>query len=100
MMNDKRFVLLSDEDNVLVCCGKVAAGEKIIVEQQEVEMATEITVGHKIARTPLEVGVKIIKYGAPIGSTVKPVGFAEHVHIHNMKSDYMASYTRQAKVGE
>ena len=99
-MIDKRFVLLSTKDNVFVCCEKVPAGAELCLEGNMVKVNVEINVGHKIARNNLSQGDKIIKYGAAIGSVTESVGLAEHVHMHNMKSDYIASHTRQRKVGE
>jgi (2R)-sulfolactate sulfo-lyase subunit alpha len=56
----------------------------------------DVGVGHKLARHALAVGDKVLKYGAPIGSITAPVAAGGHVHLHNMKSDYIASHTRQA----
>ncbi|WP_068545519.1 UxaA family hydrolase [Thalassotalea crassostreae] len=99
-MLDSRFVLLGNEDNVFVCCERVLAGTEVCLEGISVALNTNIDVGHKIARYNLKSGEKIIKYGAPIGSTVSNINFAEHIHMHNMKSDYIASHTRQNKSGE
>ncbi|MDG1731380.1 MAG: UxaA family hydrolase [Thalassotalea sp.] len=99
-MLDKRFVLLSNEDNVFVCCEQVFAGDEVCLEEHSIFIKTDIDVGHKIARNELPQGEKVIKYGAPIGSTTQSVGFGEHVHMHNMKSDYIASHTRQRRSGE
>ncbi len=38
-------------------------------------------------------GEKIIKYGVPIGSAVLRISVGEHVHTHNIKSDYLPTYT-------
>lgn len=97
-MIDKRFVLLVDSDNVLVCCDRVSAGEEVVLEGQHVTIEVEINVGHKLARTDILTGNKIIKYGAPIGSAVENIAFGQHVHLHNMKSDYISSHTRSSKV--
>jgi hypothetical protein len=56
----------------------------------------EIQVGHKIARRALSAGDSVIKYGAPIGSITVTVAAGGHVHLHNMKSDYISSHTRTA----
>ncbi len=56
----------------------------------------DVEVGHKLARHALAAGDKVLKYGAPIGSMTAPVTAGEHVHMHNMKSDYIASHTRRA----
>ena len=38
-------------------------------------------------------GEKVLKYGAPIGSATRDIGQGEHVHLHNMRSDYLPTYT-------
>lgn len=99
-MIDQRFVLLSKEDNVFVCCEQIKAGVEVCLEERVLTIQTEINVGHKIARFDLIQGDKVIKYGAPIGSTTENIAFGEHIHMHNMKSDYIASHTRQKRAGE
>ena len=99
-MIDNRFVLLNKDDNVFVCCKQLLAGESTNLEEVSVAMNVDITVGHKIARKVILKGEKIIKYGVSIGSAIKDISFGEHVHMHNIKSDYIASHTRQSRAGE
>jgi hypothetical protein len=33
------------------------------------------------------------KYGVPIGSVTKPIAAGEHVHVHNLASNYTPTYT-------
>ncbi|MFY8328336.1 UxaA family hydrolase [Pseudoalteromonas sp. ZZD1] len=99
-MINKHFVLLNKEDNVFVCCRELLAGNSITLEGVTVTMTADITVGHKLSRTQIAKGDKILKYGVAIGSATQDIAFGEHVHLHNMKSDYIASHTRQSKVGE
>lgn len=99
-MINKHFVLLNDADNVFVCCKQLLAGESTNLEGIDTVMTADIHVGHKIARKGILKGEKIIKYGVSIGSTVQDIAFGEHIHMHNMKSDYIASHTRQSKAGE
>jgi len=99
-MINKHFVLLNKTDNVFVCCKRLLSGCSTTLEDVEVSMTTDITVGHKIARQVIVKGEKIIKYGVSIGSAIEDIAFGEHVHMHNMKSDYIASHTRQSRVGE
>lgn len=99
-MINKHFVLLNKADNVFVCCKQLLLGESTNLEDVDIEMTTDITVGHKIARKAIYQGEKIIKYGVSIGSATENIAFGEHVHMHNMKSDYIASHTRQSKTGE
>jgi len=99
-MINKHFVLLNEADNVYVCCKQLLSGGSVLLEDTEVVMTADITVGHKIARRAITQGEKIIKYGVSIGSATKDIKFGEHVHMHNMKSDYIASHTRQHRSGE
>ncbi|MEG3768482.1 UxaA family hydrolase [Alteromonas sp. 14N.309.X.WAT.G.H12] len=97
---DKRLVILDETDNVLVCCGRINEAERVQIEGKFVTLDVSIDIGHKIARADLDTGVKVIKYGVPIGSTTQPVKFGQHVHLQNMKSDYIASHTRSSQKGE
>ena len=91
---DKRLLLLHPEDNIFVCCGRIASGEQIIMEQQAITLSKDMEVGHKLARRAIARGEKIIKYGAPIGSAKADIPFASHVHLHNIKSDYIPGHIR------
>ena len=99
-MSQTKFVLVNETDNVLICCQTVEIGEEVMINKQKYKMLTGIDVGHKIAKASLTKGSKVIRYGVPIGSTTADVNIGEHIHLHNMKSDYIPSHTRQAKVGE
>lgn len=99
-MINRHFVLLNKADNIFVCCKQLLANESIAIEEVDVVMTADITVGHKIARKEISKGDKIIKYGVSIGSAIKDIAFGEHVHMHNIKSDYIASHTRQSRARE
>lgn len=99
-MINRHFVLLNEADNVFVCCKQLLADESTNLEEVDIAMTVDITVGHKIARKAILKGEEIIKYGVPIGSAIKDISFGEHVHMHNIKSDYIASHTRQSRAGE
>ncbi len=93
-------LLLHPDDNILVCCRTVRAGERVRVSpNEEVEVLQEVELGHKLARRSLSAGEKVIKYGAPIGSTRVAVSAGEWVHLHNMKSDYISAHTRTTYAG-
>jgi D-threo-aldose 1-dehydrogenase len=88
-------ILLHPADNVVVCRRAVAAGERIVIEGVlDVVVRQNIDLGHKIARTDLASGAKVIKYGVPIGSVTIEVTAGEWIHLHNMKSDYIDAHTR------
>jgi len=90
------LILLHDKDNVLACRRRVHAGETLLIDGVPIAVSSDIDVGHKLARIDLAAGDVVLKYGAPIGSITRPTRIGEHVHTHNMKSDYMAITTRQS----
>jgi hypothetical protein len=89
-------ILLHPDDNVLVLSAPVHAGQGLTIDGRTVTADADVGVGHKLARHALAVGDKVLKYGAPRGSIPPPGAAGAHVHLHNMKSDYIASHTRQA----
>ncbi|MEG3164370.1 UxaA family hydrolase [Sphingomonas sp. PB2P19] len=90
----EQLILLHPDDNVLICVSPIAAGDILTVSGGTIPSREGITVGHKVARGSLRAGDKVIKYGAPIGSMTADAGAGDWVHMHNMKSDYIASHTR------
>lgn len=89
------LLLLHPQDNVFVACRAIAAGETIVIDDREVQVSAAVPLGHKIARHALAPGSAVLKYGACIGSATRHVRPGEHVHLHNMKSEYLPSHTRQ-----
>jgi len=77
MENSDSHLLLSPSDNVLIA--RVAS--------------KNVPVGFKVARQAIGAGEKIIKWGAPIGSATCDIAAGEVVHLDNMKSDYLPTYT-------
>ncbi|WAC49863.1 UxaA family hydrolase [Asticcacaulis sp. SL142] len=89
------LILLHPDDNVLVCRAPITAGFETVIDGDTVIIPAAIEVGHKVARGDLQAGDKILKYGAPIGSMTADAKRGDHVHLHNMKSDYISSHTRK-----
>lgn len=98
--NSSKFLLINNADNVLICCQLAFSGETINIDGLNYTLEKLIDVGHKIARTTIAKQQKVIRYGVPIGSATADIKAGEHVHMHNIKSDYIPSHTRHAKVGE
>jgi len=93
--DDPRLLRLHPADNVLTVLAPVAAGERLIVSGVEATMASGVSLGHKLASRPIAAGEKIIKYGAPIGSATRDIACGEHVHTHNLKSDYLPTFLHE-----
>jgi hypothetical protein len=94
-MNDPRLLRLNPQDNVFVALQTIAAGDALEIGPCRTAVGQAIPIGFKIACHDLRTGEKIIKYGVPIGSTTRDIRAGEIVHLHNMKSDYLPTYTRQ-----
>ena len=88
------LLLLHPEDNVFVTCRTIAEGETIVIDERQVQVAAAVPLGHKVARHALAPGAAVLKYGACIGSATRHVRPGEHVHLHNMQSDYLPSHAR------
>lgn len=89
-----KLVLLHPDDNILVCVSPITHGESLMIDDAMYTSTQAVQVGHKVARHTLAMGEKIIKYGAPIGSMSEGAERGAHVHMHNMRSDYIPSHTR------
>ncbi|MDQ3623094.1 MAG: UxaA family hydrolase [Verrucomicrobiota bacterium] len=71
------------------------SGEQIRVGDEAIVVKTRLPIGHKIAARSIAAGEKILKYGAPIGSATADIAAGEHVHTHNLKSDYLPTFLRE-----
>lgn len=96
MANDPRLLLLAPQDDVLVVRARIRAGESFTVEGIARRAENDLPLGHKVARRALVVGQKVLKYGAPIGRATIPIAVGDHVHTHNLASDYTPTYTLDA----
>lgn len=92
---DPRLLRLADADNVLTIIATLEPGESVRVAGRSVLIPARLPLGHKLAACDLAPGDKIIKYGVPIGSAVTRIAAGEHVHTHNIKSDYLPTFTRE-----
>lgn len=90
---DPRLLRISSRDNVGVAVTTIEAGERVTIDGEPVALPDCIPTGHKLALVRIAAGEKIVKYGFPIGSAVCDIGPGDYVHTHNLKSDYLPTYT-------
>lgn len=90
---DSRVVCLHPDDNVVVLTQAVPAGARVEVAGVRVELPDALGLGHKLARKAIPEGERIVKYGVPIGSATEGIEQGAHVHLHNMRSDYLPTFT-------
>ncbi|HEY4805434.1 MAG TPA: UxaA family hydrolase [Paraburkholderia sp.] len=93
---DARLILLAPADNCLIAAARLPAGETVEIEGERVTLAKTIELGHKVARRALARDEKVLRHGARIGHVSAPVGRGEHLHTHNLESDYLPTYTHDA----
>lgn len=90
---DRRLLLLSETDNVVVALVNLKRGESVRIDGHDVLLNCDAPLGFKLARHDLEAGDKVLKYGAVIGSATAPIVRGEVVHVHNLKSDYLPTHS-------
>jgi len=86
-------LVLSPADNVGVACRPIAAGEALIVGGWALSARNPVPRAHKIALRPIAKGEKVVRSGVPIGSATATIAAGEHVHTHNLASDYLPTFT-------
>ena len=91
--HNELLLWISERDNVYVLLRPLTEGTPFRVGDQTIVCEASLGLGHKIAACNIASGEKIIKYGAPIGSAIRDIRMGEHVHLHNIKSDYIPTYT-------
>jgi hypothetical protein len=90
---NEQLLRISGKDNVYVLLRPLTEGTPFRVGDQTIVCEASLGLGHKIAARDIASGEKIVKYGAPVGSAIRDIPMGEHVHLHNIKSDYIPTYT-------
>jgi altronate hydrolase len=83
------LIRLSAADNVAVAAKSIAKGAALALEGEELRALDPIPFAHKIALRPIEQDAQVIKYGVPIGRAKVAIEAGRHVHVHNIRSDYV-----------
>ena len=85
-----QLISLNPNDNVAVALCDLKAGQEVtLMDGRALTLLEEIDFGHKVAVRTIPQGEKVLKYGLPIGSATRDIAVGEHVHVQNMKSDYI-----------
>jgi predicted RecA/RadA family phage recombinase len=90
---DPRVLVLAPGDNVAIAKSDIPAGTTLQVMGVMVTVKAAMEVGHKFAFIKVGKGGGITKYGAPIGVATKDIEPGDAMHIHNITSDYIPTYT-------
>lgn len=89
----EKLMRIHPDDNVMVVKRTIEPGDVQIIGGTPVTFQRSIGLGHKIAATDIGKGTQVVKFGVPIGSATEDIPLGGHVHLHNLKSDYLPTYT-------
>jgi (2R)-sulfolactate sulfo-lyase subunit alpha len=89
----RKLLRIHGDDNVLIVVAPIRPGDRDLIDGHEVVFTQNIAVGHKVAACDIKAGEKVHKCGVPIGSAKEMIPAGSHMHLHNLKSDYIATYT-------
>ena len=87
---------INPADNVAVAVLPLREGQRIAVSEALITLLQDVPLGAKIALRQIGPGEKIIKFGEPIGSSTDGILAGEYVHLHNLRSDYIPTASREA----
>jgi altronate dehydratase small subunit len=83
-------VMIKKEDNVATALRDLKAGELVSVRFEDsirkVDIAEDISYGHKFAVQTISKGENIHKYGEVIGRATHDIAAGNHAHVHNVES--------------
>jgi hypothetical protein len=89
----RNLLRIHRDDNVLIVVSPVRPGDRDLVDGHELVFTQDIAIGHKVAARDIKAGEKVYKCGVSIGSAKEMIPAGAHMHLHNLKSDYIATYT-------
>lgn len=92
-VTDGRLLFLNPKDNVCTAITPISGGTSLQINGDTVLIKQNIPLGFKIASCDIASNETIVKYGVSIGSATRDIVPGELVHLHNMKSDYLPTYT-------
>jgi 3D (Asp-Asp-Asp) domain-containing protein len=83
------LIRLAEQDNVAVATRNLERGAVVTVEGEELTTREAIPFAHKVAIRAIEQDRQVFKYGVPIGRAKVAIEPGQHVHVHNIRSDYV-----------
>jgi altronate dehydratase small subunit len=92
-ITDRRLLFLDPKDNVCTAITPIPGGTTLDIYGNTVVIKQNVPLGFKIAGCNIATNESIIKYGVSIGSATRDIALGELVHLHNMKSNYLPTYS-------
>ena len=87
----RNAVVIDRSDSVAVAIHPLSAGDVAVCalpdgSEEELPVREDIPLFHKIARTDIVAGARVVKYGEYIGTATAGIPRGAHVHTHNCAS--------------
>lgn len=86
-MTQKQAIRIHPDDNVAVALATLRAGTAIEIGGQTVVLTTDVPAGHKLALTDLNAYSQVIKYGEPIGHTLRHIDRGSLIDHNNISTN-------------
>jgi hypothetical protein len=83
------LIRLSEQDNVAIAARNLERGAVVEVAGERLVARDAIPFAHKIAIRRIAKDAQVLKYGVPIGRAKVAIEQGQHVHVHNIRSDYV-----------
>ena len=80
------YIKIHPQDNVAVALADLPKGSVLDIDGVKIELAENISRGHKIALQTIPQGTSIVKYGNPIGIATVDILPGQWVHTHNVRT--------------
>ncbi|MDR0668210.1 MAG: altronate dehydratase family protein [Prevotellaceae bacterium] len=81
------YLKINEADNVAVAIVALPAHKAITIDGERIVLREDVPAGHKFALIDLAATAPVVKYGYPIGHTVRPVAKGEWVNERNIKTN-------------
>lgn len=96
----KKLFKINEQDNVYIVKVPLTKGELLEIEGQQIVVPYDLGRGHKLAACDIPKGDQVFKFGLPIGSATIAIQIGEHVHLHNLKSNYLPTYSKDDRFNQ
>ncbi len=93
---DARLICLHPNDNVVVILRPLEAGDQVTIGTTVCVISNDLGLGHKIALKDIPACEQVLKCGVVIGNATASIRKGEHIHLHNLQSNYTKTHTREA----
>ena len=91
MLNNRKILILNENDNIAVALVDLEVGEVINQDALNLTIQNRIPRGHKVATKAISKDDGVIKYGERMGHATSEINIGEHVHTHNVLGDRLSA---------